>query len=361
MVAKLMGLEALPDSLPGPKELDSIALRETFDFSRSSRTSRGSLRSSHHREIITQQVNHANFAEKPTPVSTFPVEQAPWKKLEGNRSAEAPQRNDHSVYGEIEKRLAQLEFKKSGKDLHALKQILESMQKSKEKIGTPKKVGNSTISPRTCTNNRGHNQRPDLVAVVGNINSGSPSSPTAGRISSPKTLPLSILNMKPDTKKAKNGSRMEERINLRNGSGRTVPMERNVTCRGRDTSKDAVSLRLPKKNYSSSDCSQRRTSQLGWQKRNSVAQDRKQKSRIDCLHLGRHDQGSEISGDSILGELSDRNNSVSLRSESNTSISSVEEQPEVTSTYGGDNWTGKVCSCLLKLANITTLILCLNG
>ncbi|KAI4352446.1 hypothetical protein L6164_006696 [Bauhinia variegata] len=39
-----------------------------------------------------------------------------------------------SVYGEIEKRLKELEFKKSGKDLRALKQILEAMQRYKDSL-----------------------------------------------------------------------------------------------------------------------------------------------------------------------------------------------------------------------------------
>ncbi|KAF8052092.1 hypothetical protein N665_1611s0005 [Sinapis alba] len=48
-----------------------------------------------------------------------PMEPAPWKQMKA-----AP-----TVYGEIQKRVTQLEFKKAGKDLRALKQILEAMEK----------------------------------------------------------------------------------------------------------------------------------------------------------------------------------------------------------------------------------------
>lgn len=340
VVAKLMGLEALPDSMPEPEVLNSIDSGEALDSSRSSRTSNGTLRNSHQRETISQQVSHAASQKKWNPMSRFPMEPAPWKKPEGGQSSEATQNNTRSVYGEIEKRLSQLEFKKSGKDLRALKHILEAMQQSKDNLDTPKEVESSNSSPRTCGESRGPKQRLNLEASPRNISCESPSSPLARRTTSPKTSPSSITIMKPAAdRKSNSGRKTEERINQRNCSGRAVSVEKNIASR--DTSKDAVSPRLQKKNFDPSHYSQRRTSQLGRQKRRSGIHDRDQKSRTHNLHLDGCDQGSEISSDSISRDLSDRNNSVSLRSEGNISMSSWEEA-EVTSTYRGDSWTRKV-------------------
>lgn len=101
-----MGLEAFPDPMRGPEKLNSIALGETFDSSRSSRTSNGTSSSSHPKDIISQQVNSANSPKYLNLTSRFPMEPAPWKKTEGNQSAEAPQSNIPSVYGEILTKLA---------------------------------------------------------------------------------------------------------------------------------------------------------------------------------------------------------------------------------------------------------------
>lgn len=346
VVAKLMGLETLPNSMSEPEVLHSIDSGETLDFSRSSRTSNGTL-DSHQREIISQQVNHAAFPKKLNLTSRFPMEPAPWKKPDGGQSTEAPQ-NTRSVYGEIEKRLSQLEFKKSGKDLRALKQILEAIQKSKEKSDAPQEVENSNISPQTCNESRGPKQRLNLATSPRNINHESPSSPIARRTTSPKTSSSTIVIMKPAIRKtSNNGPKAEERI-LRNCSGRSVSTKKNITCR--DTTKEAVSPRMQKKKIDPLDYSQRRTSQMGRQTRRSGSQECNHKSRTNSFDLDGYEQGSEISGDSILRDLSDRNNSASLRSEGNISMSSWEE-PEVTSTYHGESWTGKVSSCLLNLTD----------
>jgi hypothetical protein len=59
--------------------------------------------------------------------------------LQASKSSEASTKASNrslSVYGEIEKRMANLEFTKSGKDLRALKQILEAMHRYKESLDT---------------------------------------------------------------------------------------------------------------------------------------------------------------------------------------------------------------------------------
>lgn len=153
LVAKLMGLEAFPDSTSTnrhqPNQIESFPDVQFDDISGLSKTTvenkqnriSGSPKNSI-KELVSPRIKKANSVKKPTSSSKFPIEPAPWKQQEGSQgqtpasqSRETPTRASNSslsVYGEIEKRLAQLEFKKSGKDLRALKQILEAMQKTKE-------------------------------------------------------------------------------------------------------------------------------------------------------------------------------------------------------------------------------------
>ncbi|KAL0381003.1 UNVERIFIED_CONTAM: protein LONGIFOLIA 2 [Sesamum angustifolium] len=56
-----------------------------------------------------------------------------------------------SVYGEIEKRITELEFKRSGKDLRALKQILEAMQKTRAKLENQRVESAELTMQRICT------------------------------------------------------------------------------------------------------------------------------------------------------------------------------------------------------------------
>ncbi|KAK6913348.1 protein of unknown function DUF4378 [Dillenia turbinata] len=152
VVAKLMGLEALPDSMslnegpimpirtsekgypnccPGQTITDEC---KKIHISRSPRNSP--------RDHIRPQIRNDKSLEKVSAISKFPLEPAPWKQLDGNQGTKKagskgretlkkPPSSAVSVYGEIEKRLTELEFRKSGKDLRALKQILEAIQRAK--------------------------------------------------------------------------------------------------------------------------------------------------------------------------------------------------------------------------------------
>lgn len=119
VVAKLMGLDTFPDT-PTMKACPWL----------SDLTS------------APQQINQNQLNSSPSPrKSRFPVEPAPWRQQDSSQGSpknrKAPTNNPHqtsSVYGEIEKRITELEFKKSGKDLRALKQILEAMQKTRERL-----------------------------------------------------------------------------------------------------------------------------------------------------------------------------------------------------------------------------------
>ncbi|KAJ6369851.1 hypothetical protein OIU76_028162 [Salix suchowensis] len=131
VVAKLMGLEALPDPV-----------------------STGGNQAAH---IKTQLDEDNKFLAREMllqPRSSLQPQGFQWSQLHGGSQMEAEgsqapaQKNQAaltkvpssslSVYGEIEKRLTQLQFQKSGKDLRALKQILDAMQKTKEIFETRK-------------------------------------------------------------------------------------------------------------------------------------------------------------------------------------------------------------------------------
>lgn len=150
VVAKLMGLEALPDSSLGgdnqSRSTETFSARNNDQFPRSS-SKNGFTRplrvsnspKSSLKDPTSPRRKNPDVVMKPLSSSKFPIEPAPWKQQDGNRRSQklslrptkAPLRTSDSfpsVYSEIEKRLKDLEFKQSGRDLRALKQILEAMQ-----------------------------------------------------------------------------------------------------------------------------------------------------------------------------------------------------------------------------------------
>lgn len=149
VVAKLMGLETLPSSVVSSSE--SIMNSErTYSIEDSGRSSKSPNTTNSCRpfQISSSSRNLWKEPKSPRwknsdstlkPASRFPIEPAPWKQLDGNRTSQKPVSKNvkshskapnsfPSVYSEIEKRLKDLEFSQSGKDLRALKQILEAMQ-----------------------------------------------------------------------------------------------------------------------------------------------------------------------------------------------------------------------------------------
>ncbi|KAK1555224.1 hypothetical protein Q3G72_023615 [Acer saccharum] len=167
VVAKLMGLEAFPEPMLANGnqhgQMQTFPDVECDSFSRSSRPAdeikqnriSDSPRNSR-KEPVSPRTRNADSIKKPIANSKFPIETAPWRQPDGNKgqtptskSQETPAKpwnSPLSVYGEIEKRLAQLEFKKSGKDLRALKQILEAMQKTKEMFESRKDQASNFVS-----------------------------------------------------------------------------------------------------------------------------------------------------------------------------------------------------------------------
>ncbi|CAO2818470.1 unnamed protein product [Amaranthus hypochondriacus] len=149
VVAKLMGL----DSLPASKRSNESQLGPIKIFSEERRPSLAPLRvpdacrpvrlpkspRSTRKESTSPRWKNADAVMKPVSTSKIHIEPAPWKHVDSGRAspkhASKPMKStpstsstSPSVYGEIEKRLKDIEFKQSGKDLRALKQILEAMQ-----------------------------------------------------------------------------------------------------------------------------------------------------------------------------------------------------------------------------------------
>lgn len=137
VVAKLMGLEAFPDS---NDQIREVKCRGDEDLG---------TRSTSSRKADECTYNKAFRAPK----SRFPLEPAPWKQPERNRGSNIKAQNPStSVFGEMEKRVTELEFKRSSKDLRALKQILEAMGKTKERIENGKEDDASDLKPQTSNN-----------------------------------------------------------------------------------------------------------------------------------------------------------------------------------------------------------------
>ncbi|GAV81792.1 DUF4378 domain-containing protein/VARLMGL domain-containing protein [Cephalotus follicularis] len=149
VVAKLMGLEALPDStLASGSQVGLIKTSQVRidPFLRSSKPNdlHRSIRIPHSqrnslKDPASPRWKNPDLVMKPISSSKFPIEPAPWRQPDGTRSSQKPAIKPvkvpaktpdsfPSVYSEIEKKLKNLEFKQSGRDLRALKQILEAMQ-----------------------------------------------------------------------------------------------------------------------------------------------------------------------------------------------------------------------------------------
>nr|AID81893.1 longifolia 2 [Camelina sativa] len=129
VVAKLMGLEVIADNSDTEQRRENRFCDSPRPMSRVEPTALQRSRS-----VDSIKRIPASAASK------FPMEPAPWKQMKAGDSA-------LTVYGEIQKRLTQLEFKKSGKDLRALKQILEAMEKTQQLIDESRDDG--TLSTTT--------------------------------------------------------------------------------------------------------------------------------------------------------------------------------------------------------------------
>ncbi|KAK1404560.1 Protein LONGIFOLIA like [Heracleum sosnowskyi] len=145
VVAKLMGLESLPNSASNiENKIRTNTVKESEASSSSSKATDA------YRSIQPFEFSRNSWKEPTSPrwrnpdpvmkpISRVSIEPAPWRLHDGTRGSrkvvprnmKAPEKAPSpfpSVYSEIENRLKDLEFRQSGKDLRALKQILQAMQ-----------------------------------------------------------------------------------------------------------------------------------------------------------------------------------------------------------------------------------------
>ncbi|KAL3844594.1 hypothetical protein ACJIZ3_001997 [Penstemon smallii] len=216
VVAKLMGLEDFPYTVSIDEwRIQKINSSQEEAFHSNSSTTAEKTKqnqvtysprpSQNNPSSPSQRLHNPDFVKKPTTCSRIPMEPAPWRQQDMNQGSQkmAPQRRkaskdaphfSSSVYGEIEKRITQLEFKKSGKDLRALKQILEAMQKTREQLES--QAGASVCSDQNSNLSIWKDRKSNHQA------------PTIKGPFPPKQLGSSIMIMKPakGPDKAKNAS-----------------------------------------------------------------------------------------------------------------------------------------------------------
>lgn len=152
VVAKLMGLEVMADNSDTEQRRENRFCDSPRPMSRVEPTALQRSRS-----VDSIKKIPASAASK------FPMEPAPWKQMKAGDPA-------LTVYGEIQKRLTQLEFKKSGKDLRALKQILDAMEKTQQLIDESR--DDSTLSTTTLMH-RNHQPVPAATSPARNFKSSS--------------------------------------------------------------------------------------------------------------------------------------------------------------------------------------------
>ncbi|BAT83267.1 hypothetical protein LR48_Vigan2584s000100 [Vigna angularis] len=184
VVAKLMGLEALPERTQTcGSPIGTSSCSSTSDEDK------------HHPKFTLPRFRKADSITNEKPYSRFALESNPWRQpdaiqcsqLQASKDCESDvkaSKTSLTVYGEIEKRVAELEFKKSGKDLRALKHILEAMQRRKDSLDIARdQASNSPSDNKNSTNSNENSniqsprvRQKDLASVtveMSNSNRGS--------------------------------------------------------------------------------------------------------------------------------------------------------------------------------------------
>ncbi|KAI4346689.1 hypothetical protein L6164_007562 [Bauhinia variegata] len=202
VIAKLMGLEAFPDQAQTCEKNESSAARSTVNDECKQRQSSRTPRTC--KEEYTVESRMADSNMNVTPYSRFSLEPSPWKRSNAIQSSDFPaskgmessprDSKSNTVYGEIEKRLAELEFRKSGKDLRALKQILEAMQRYKDSLNL---TGDQASNSSSGTRNDSSLSESSTVESPRNIQKKGPISVTVETSNSSLGDKLPIVVMKP--------------------------------------------------------------------------------------------------------------------------------------------------------------------
>ncbi|KAJ8751679.1 hypothetical protein K2173_025841 [Erythroxylum novogranatense] len=202
-VAKLMGLENLPE-LTSTKG-NHIMYTETTKIKKMILPQYHPVRLT--RKSPSPRQRNWESEKKSTLSLKFPIQPAPWKQIHGTRGCQtpalktqvSPTKSPHSslsVYGDLDKRLAQLEFKKSGKDIRALKQIHETMQKTEEMLETRNEASNLLNFLSATGSSDSVNQQPK-PKILKNLQNKCFNSASTKGINSTKESKSPIIIMKP--------------------------------------------------------------------------------------------------------------------------------------------------------------------
>ncbi|KAF3438053.1 hypothetical protein FNV43_RR20809 [Rhamnella rubrinervis] len=268
VVAKLMGLDALPDSsLASDSQLCNMkncAVKDFDPFRKSSKTSnlnrpiRISKSTNSLKEPSSPRWKNPDWDMKPVSSSRFPIEPAPWKTQDGNRGSQKPisrpikvparaSSTIPSVYCEIEKRLKDLEFKQSGKDLRALKQILEAMQ-AKGLLETKKEEQTMNFGAQGDYESKCRSLNLSSRSVSQrNLQSNGNNASTASGSDSLRTFESPIVIMKPAKLVEKTGISASSVIPVGGLSDRHKPQNgRNIDGRKGSTNSRAAKDQSPK-------------------------------------------------------------------------------------------------------------------
>ncbi|MED6164516.1 longifolia [Stylosanthes scabra] len=213
VVAKLMGLETLPDC---------TQTCQTPPGSASVYNNKNELL-----ETTSAQYRMADSITNTTPYSRFALESSPWRQTgagqvsqlhvsKGSESDVKASKSCVSVYGEIDKRRAELEFKKSGKDLRALKQILDAMQRYKDSSdSTSDQASNSPSYKNISSLNQGSKSQSPRIRQKDS------EAVTIGTSNTSQGSALPIVIMKPAKVARKSNDPSSKGMRIR-GNGRLI-------------------------------------------------------------------------------------------------------------------------------------------
>ncbi|KAJ0980166.1 hypothetical protein J5N97_008421 [Dioscorea zingiberensis] len=206
VVAKLMGLEVMLSPVSSAKERVDNSLMQI-----QGRKQDHPLKSAV-KDPPTPRPKNKDTAMTPISNSRLPIETAPWRQQEkvgipkkpafGHHEAQAKQQSE-SVYSEIGRRLKELEFRQSNKDLRALKQILDAMQdKGMLKRSKGDEQKSESPSPEITQTRNDQNLRSAKVRNQ-SVSHSFPSFPKG--VANPRAYESPIIIMKPAKSIIKSG------------------------------------------------------------------------------------------------------------------------------------------------------------
>lgn len=205
VVAKLMGLETLPDSLSATyTQCGGESFSKSLE-SRNLKTSASGKSSSKYQTSLRRK-NH-DLIKKPIPTSRLPIETAPWRKPDGTQVSKscafrpvkglAPT-SSPSEYGDVEMRLKDFEFEQSGKDLKALKKFRDTLRnRAVPEITFEEKASVFGIQRNQESSSSSPNQKPRLMSQRNRRSSVVVSSSTASEPNSSNAYESPIIILKP--------------------------------------------------------------------------------------------------------------------------------------------------------------------